>query len=106
MPVDFEFACVGPTDLDLERLARETTNTDEATWRAVGHDIILAAVRSRGGAARLRYYAVLFDLWAFSKWIDKAPTATDKQSWGPSRNLVAAAEGRSWTDRATTEVST
>ena len=100
VPVDFEFACVGPMDLDLERLARETANTDEVTWRDVGSDIILAAVRNLGGAARLRCYAVLFDLWAYGKWFDNAPTATDKESWAPTRNLIAAADGKSWTDRA------
>lgn len=105
VPVDFEFACVGPMDLDLERLARETANADEAIWRAVGREIVLAALHNPGGAARLRYYAVLFDLWAYRKWIDKAPTATDKESWAPTRNLVAAAEGKSWTDRAINELS-
>lgn len=106
VPVDFEFACVGPMDLDLERLARETANADEVTWRDVGSDIVLAAVRNPGGAARLRCYAVLFDLWAYSKWADKAPRATDKESWGPSRNLIAAADGKSWTDRAINDLST
>lgn len=105
VPIDFEFACVGPMDLDLERLARETVNADRATWRGVGRDLTLAAVGNPGGAARLRYYAVLFDLWAYSKWIAKAPKATDKQSWTPARNLVAAAEGKSWTDRAINELS-
>lgn len=59
----------------------------------------------RVGAARLRCYAVLFDLWAYGKWLDNTPTATDKHSWGPTRNLVAAAEGKSWTDRAINELA-
>ena len=66
IPVDFEFVCLGPADLDLEMLFRSLNELRDPG--ASDHLVRLAAplLELPGARERLRGYAVLRDLWALN----------------------------------------
>lgn len=95
IPVDFEFATVGPADLDIDGLARSAIDWDAALLRVVAGcsgDVLHAP----GAEERLRAYAVLRDLWGLSKWIANAPERQNIVTWRPTLNLRAHANKSSW----------
>jgi aminoglycoside phosphotransferase len=107
VPVDFEFACVAPADLDLEHLLR-TVFSQPGGPRAAGRVVDSAAdlLKLPGARARLRGYAVLGDLWGLHRWLRHAEAtgsldlwgadADDIHTWAPWRDLHAHADGTSW----------
>lgn len=98
IPIDFEFATLGPADLDIENLARTLTHiTPDGLDRL--KPLVHDQLATPGGMLRLRTYAVLRDTWAVSKWIANAPQRRNIDQWGPVRNLRAHARGSSWTSK-------
>jgi aminoglycoside phosphotransferase len=95
IPIDFEFASLGPADLDIENVARSLTHL-VPDGLPLFQPLIRDQVATPAGMARLRSYAVLRDTWAVSKWIANAPERRNIQQWGPVRNLHAHARGTSW----------
>lgn len=82
VPVDFEFACVAPVDLDLENVLRclSFQSGPDPTGRLVEE---AADLLSRPGArTRLWGYAVLRDLWGLRLWLRNAQTSSDIERWG------------------------
>jgi hypothetical protein len=99
IPVDFEFASVGPVDLDLDCVGREVLNRqDRAAIQALRNTIAPTLDRPRA-IDRLRAYAVLRDLWAVSLWAERDPGLTDASTWEPVRDLVADTNRSGWIDR-------
>lgn len=95
IPVDFEFATVGPADLDLDGLARSAIDWDASLLRVVA--VCLGdLLHAPGAEERLRAYAVLRDLWGLSKWIVNAPERRNIATWQPTLNLRAHANRSSW----------
>jgi len=95
IPVDFEFACLGPADLDLENIGRSLASDQPELLTAFGeqaHDLLLRP----GAATRLAAYAVLRDLWALQGWVTNWPERRNVDTWGPMCNLHAHAAGTSW----------
>lgn len=95
IPVDFEFATVGPADLDIDGLARAAIDWDAALLPVVAEcsDDLLHAP---GAPERVRAYAVLRDLWGLGKWIANAPERRNIATWRPTQNLQAHANRSSW----------
>lgn len=98
IPIDFEFATLGPADLDIENLARTLTHL-APDGLALLNPLVHDQLAIPGGMPRLRTYAVLRDTWAVSKWIANAPQRRNIDQWGPVRNLQAHARGSSWTSK-------
>lgn len=106
IPVDFEFACLGPADPDLEKVLRSLVEYPDAA--ATDHLLRLAEpLLARPGAHdRLLGYAVLRDLWALDLWLRASDTPGVVESWGvdpdnvpawrPSTYLRHHATGDSW----------
>lgn len=106
VPIDFEFACVAPADLELENLFR--TLSWQPGWDASPYlrDRVGELLTKPGAHARLRGYAVLRDLWALRLWLRKAQLdsevngrgvdADDLQTWAPLLHLRAHADRTSW----------
>lgn len=92
VPIDFEFACAGPAEMDVENLIR---SFEEPAWpwilAAVGP--YLARSRSR---ERLACLAILRDLWALGKWLDRCPRPFDIDTWEPWLALREHARRASW----------
>jgi len=96
IPIDFEFASLGPADLDIENLARSLTQLTPNGLHLL-KPLVHDQLATPAGMSRLRAYAVLRDAWAVSKWIANAPERRNIQQWAPVRNLYAHAHGSSWT---------
>lgn len=104
IPVDFEFACIGPSDLDLVQLTREVVEAADPGLSGLVAELVSDLVDRPRGDQRLRCYAVLRDLWAYGKWLANAPDDAHKDTWAPTRQLVLAAQGKAWTDRVLRQV--
>jgi len=99
IPIDFEFGCLGPIDLDADCIGREVVARADAS-AIIALSAALAPVLSRSGAAdRLRGYSVLRNIWAIGKWLDNDPGLTDAETWEPVRSLIADTEGSGWLDQ-------
>jgi len=96
IPVDFEFACLAPSDLDIDNVARNLAH-DAIDQLEPFKLLVRDHLAAPGAAARLRAYAVLRDSWAVSKWIAHAPQRRNIDDWEPVRELRAHADGTSWT---------
>ena len=82
VPVDFEFACVAPADLDLEHLLRTLSfdpGPDPSGYLLGLADDLLTAP---GAPTRLWAYAVLRDLWGLRGWWRTAQARGDLATWG------------------------
>ncbi|NYH88674.1 phosphotransferase [Actinopolymorpha rutila] len=108
VPVDFEFACPAPADLDLENVLRTLS------FQAGDNPAVALLERASGLMAlpgaetRLWGYAVLRDLWGLRKWMQQARAARgldgdgggaeipDLQTWAPLLHLRRHAECTSW----------
>jgi scyllo-inosamine 4-kinase len=93
-PIDFEFACVAPGDLDLERWfweLREWPGTEPVRrWRELADEDL-----SRNGArARITGYRVLRDAWALGVWLRHAESEGEERGWPPED----IREWRPWLD--------
>ena len=81
IPIDFEFACLAPRDLDLELLFRQLSANGTAFQRlrelADGH------LRRQGSRDRLVGYALLRDLWALRLWLHYADSYGRGRTWPP-----------------------
>jgi scyllo-inosamine 4-kinase len=99
IPIDFEFGCAGPVDLDADCVGREVgTRADRQAITALA--AALGPTLTRPGALdRLRGYSVLRHLWAVGKWVDNDPSLTDADTWEPVRSLIADTERRGWVDQ-------
>ncbi len=95
VPVDFEFATIGPADLDIDGLARAAIDWDPALLRVVA-ECLGDLLQAPGAQERVRAYAVLRDLWGLGKWIANAPERRNIGAWRPTRNLRAHANRSSW----------
>jgi len=107
--LDFEFAVVAPVELDahsllrgidaladdLESLDPQPDPAGAAQRRLV--DAVAQFVRpglsEPGARARLRGYAVLFQLWAMLGWLKHWEPGEDYTEWRPFRMLTALASG-------------
>lgn len=96
IPIDFEFACLAPSDLDIDNVARALAHTSVDQLEPFRRRI-RAHLAAQGSTARLRAYAVLRDSWAVSKWIANAPERHNIDDWEPVQQLRAHAAGTSWT---------
>jgi aminoglycoside phosphotransferase len=100
IPIDFEFATLGPSDLDIENLGQSLSQLSPN-----GLDLLKPLIRDQltkpGGLSRLRAYAVLRDTWAVAKWVANAPERRNIEHWGPVRNLHAHANRSSWPSHLT-----
>jgi scyllo-inosamine 4-kinase len=95
IPVDFEFATIGPADLDIDGLARSTIDRD-GTLLYVVAECLGELLHAPGAEERIRAYAVLRDLWGLGKWIANAPERRNIATWRPTLNLQAHANRSSW----------
>lgn len=94
VPVDFEFACLGPADLDVESLARSLR--DEPVLLRRLSDRAGPELATAGAYERILGYAVLRDVWAVGKWIAIWPERKGIENWQPVAGLRAHAAGTSW----------
>ncbi len=99
VPIDFEFCCVGPADLDLEHLAGEIIRSADSTLIKELRRLIGPRLAEPGAIDRLRCYAILYGLWALTKWIANDPDSPAKATWQPALDLHAHAESDGWVDR-------
>jgi hypothetical protein len=90
IPVDFEFATIGPADLDIDGLARSAIDWDAALLRVIA-ECLGDLLHTSGAEERLRAYAVLRDLWGLGKWVANAPESRNIATWRPTLNLQAHA---------------
>lgn len=94
IPIDFEFACVAPSDLDIERWLWELRETSAAArhWRELASEDLTAA----GARERITGYRVLRDVWALGIWLRHAESFGTDRPWPPAD----LHEWRPWTDLA------
>ena len=96
IPIDFEFACVGPSDLDVECIFRgfaaKPNSSITRDLAALTHD----ALARPGACDRIVGYAVLRDTWALTKWLSTGTDHADLETWAPVLNLRAHVHGTSW----------
>lgn len=88
IPLDFEFATVGPADLDVDGMLRHLLRTDPESpatqwFRAIAEQ----AACVPGGADRLLGYALLRDLWALELWQQSRISQGPIETWGPWQAL-------------------
>lgn len=106
IPVDFEFACVAPADLELESLFRTLAmqpGPDVSDHLAeLAHDLLALP----GARDRLRCYAMLRDLWVLRGWLRDDPRRwhppnDEGQPWDlwEALHLHGHADGASWLAR-------
>lgn len=100
IPVDFEFACLGPADLDLEHVARQVFDAGDDLAVAEVSERLRPSLDDPATVARLRFYTVSWNLWALGKWAAKDPRLTNAATWGPVRELIRDARSTSWVDAA------
>lgn len=98
VPVDFEFAWIGPVDLDLDRPAREIVTAGDGQAIAALRRLLDAVLHDEQAITRLRYYTVSWNLWALGKWLAKDPAAADALTWGPTLELLRDCQGKTWID--------
>jgi phosphotransferase family enzyme len=94
IPVDFEFACIGPSDLDIENLARQWHDEPEILNRL--REIARPILAADGAYERILGYTVLREIWAVGKWIGNWPERRGIESWQPVCALREHAAGTSW----------
>lgn len=82
VPVDFEFACVAPADLDLENVLRCLSFQSGPDPSAQLADLAADLLSRPGARTRLWGYAVLRDLWGLRLWLRNARTTNDVERWG------------------------
>jgi aminoglycoside phosphotransferase (APT) family kinase protein len=99
VPIDFEFCCVGPADLDLEHLASEIMRSADSRLIEEFRRSIVPRLAEPGAIDRLRCYAILYELWALTKWIANDPESTEKATWQPALDLRAHTDAGDWIDR-------
>ncbi|HEY9294578.1 MAG TPA: phosphotransferase [Microlunatus sp.] len=99
IPVDFEFACVGPVDLDVDCVGREVVGRRDRVAIEGLRDALASTLERAGAIQRLRGYSLLRDLWALGKWADHDPSLTDATTWGPARDLIADTTQSGWIDQ-------
>lgn len=103
--LDFEFAVTAPAELDAHSLLRGVdAQADEpdsvadpggAGRRRLQETLaraVLPALRAPGASARLRGYAVLFQLWSMLGWLRRRDEGEDFTAWRPFRLLTALAD--------------
>jgi aminoglycoside phosphotransferase len=108
VPVDFEFACPAPADLDLENILRTLSFQSGPNPAAALLDRASRLTNRPGADARMWGYAVLRDLWGLWGWLQHARTTRgldpdaggaqipDLQTWAPLLHLRKHAERTSW----------
>lgn len=99
IPIDFEFACVGPVDLDADCVGREVVARGDQGAIAALYEALQPILECPGAIDRLRGYAVLRALWAIGKWIEHDPTLTGATRWAPVRELIDHTGRSGWVDR-------
>lgn len=99
IPLDFEFACVGPCDLDVESLLRSFAPVPGSALTPHVAGLARKDLVRRGARERIVGYAVLRDLWALNLWLRKATSRDDLETWEPWLDLRAHAAGTSWAAR-------
>lgn len=97
--LDFECACVGPADLDLENVFNDLFDFGSSSSTSQ----LLEAVRpilARGGATeRLRGYMILRELSVLHLLIRNHPNRDDFETWEPSIALQGIIQHKSWIDQ-------
>lgn len=99
IPIDFEFGCIGPIDLDTDCVGREVMDRGDPDAISGLYAALHPILERPGAMDRLRAYAVLRDLWAIGKWVDHDPTLEHAANWEPVRSLIADTRGGTWVDR-------
>ena len=97
--IDFEFACVGPVDLDVDCVGREVVGRAHPMAIDGLRGALSAVLDTVGATDRLRCYSLLRDLWAIGKWIQNDPSRIDAHAWAPVQDLIADVERSGWLDR-------
>lgn len=103
IPIDFEFACLGPVDLDLEMLVRQLLPYQSSMLSTKLVELAQDHLARSGARDRLIGYAVLRDLWALLLWLRYADSygpgrrwpPEDIEQWDPWLRLRQHAQGRS-----------
>ena len=103
IPIDFEFACLGPVDLDLEMLLRQLLPLRSSMLSAKLAELANEHLARPGSRDRLIGYTILRDLWALLLWLryadsygpDRPWPPKDIEEWDPWLRLRQHAEGRS-----------
>ncbi|MBM7786930.1 phosphotransferase family protein [Tenggerimyces flavus] len=96
IPVDLEFACVAPEDLDLEHLFRTLDEVNAPTTSAALAEVTSDLLARPGAGTRLRGYAVLRDLWSLRAWVRSTDFRTEADAGFPLTQLRRHAAGTSW----------
>jgi hypothetical protein len=99
IPIDFEFACRGPLDLDVDCIGRDVVSRGDQAAIASLRRVLEPTLDTPGADERLRGYTVLRDLWAIGKWIDRDPTLAGARSWQPVRELINDTRRTGWLDQ-------
>ncbi|HVX47376.1 MAG TPA: aminoglycoside phosphotransferase family protein [Mycobacteriales bacterium] len=94
IPVDFEFACIAPADLEIENLARKRHGEPEILRRLA--EMARPLLIADGAYQRILGYTVLREIWAVGKWIENWPQRRGIESWQPVCALREHAAGTSW----------
>lgn len=103
IPIDFEFACVGPIDLDLEMLLRQLLESAPTIVSIKLVEFAQQHLERPGSRHRLIGYAVLRDVWGLLLWHHYADSfgpdrnwpPLDVELWDPLLRLRAHAQGKS-----------
>ena len=96
IPIDLEFACVAPEDLDLEHLFRTLYALDDPATSAALADVASDLLTRPGASTRLRGYAVLRDLWSLRAWGRSTDFRTEAEAGFPLGHLRRHAASTSW----------
>lgn len=78
IPVDFEFACIAPIDLELESLFRTLSAQPGPDVSYHLAELADELISLPGARERLRGYALLRDLWVLRTWL-----GADPRRWRP-----------------------
>lgn len=99
VPIDYEFACVAPVDLDVENMARSFAAEPDSPFSRQLAQLARAELARNRARERLLGYAVLRDVWGLTKWLGNAIGGDDRETWQPLLNLRAHVAGTSWVAR-------
>ena len=103
VPVDFEFACVAPVDLDLEMLLRQLMGPSPTRSSQMLIELAQRHITRFRSRDRLVGYALLRDLWALRLWLryadsygpDRGWPPKDTEQWDPWQRVMSHARNES-----------
>lgn len=99
IPIDFEFGCLAPVDLDADCVSREVIAKADPSATTALAQTLGPTMHRRGAVERLHCYSVLRNLWAIGKWVENDPRLTDADTWEPVQLLIADSDRCGWVDR-------